>query len=82
MDGVQTRVLRGGELSSRKGLNLPETRLGLAPITPKDREDLAFAVGHDVELAPGQGQEHPERVQREQRRRPAPPHRGAGTAFR
>jgi pyruvate kinase len=36
----------GAKLGAGKGINLPESRLGLAAITPKDVEDLAFAAHH------------------------------------
>lgn len=36
----------GGMLSSKKGVNLPETKLSIESITPKDKKDLAFAIEH------------------------------------
>lgn len=48
--GVLVRVLQGGELSSRKGVNLPVKRLALAALTPKDRADLLFGVARGVDL--------------------------------
>ncbi len=42
---VVTRVINGGELGEHKGINLPGVNLKIASITPKDREDLAFALG-------------------------------------
>ncbi len=41
---VVTEVEVGGELSDRKGLNVPGARLSTPALTPKDREDLLFAV--------------------------------------
>lgn len=38
---VCTRVESGGELGSRKGVNVPGVDLDLEMVTPKDREDLA-----------------------------------------
>jgi pyruvate kinase len=46
---VTTRVLNGGVLSSNKGLNLPNTRISLPSLTEKDRQDLDFALQHDVD---------------------------------
>lgn len=43
-DWMDTRVLVGGALSDRKGVNLPGAVLPLDALTPKDREDLAFAL--------------------------------------
>ena len=38
------RVIAGGMLSDRKGVNLPGAVLGLSPLTEKDRADLAFGL--------------------------------------
>ena len=46
---VTTRVLHGGPLSANKGLNLPNTKVSLPSLTEKDREDLDFALDHDVD---------------------------------
>ena len=46
---VNTRVLHGGPLSSRKGMNFPDTELTIPAITEKDREDVAFAVEHQLD---------------------------------
>jgi len=35
-------VVVGGEVSDRKGINLPDTLLDLSPITEKDHDDLRF----------------------------------------
>ena len=48
-DDVRCRVLTGGELRSRKGLNLPAVDLGGTAFTPHDRECLAFALGQGVD---------------------------------
>ncbi len=40
----QARVVTGGLLSERKGINLPNTDLPLSPLTDKDRHDLAFGL--------------------------------------
>ncbi len=41
---VITEVIAGGELSDRKGVNVPEAVLQLSPLTEKDRRDLAFGL--------------------------------------
>jgi pyruvate kinase len=46
---VTTKVLNGGPLSANKGLNLPNTKVSLPSLTDKDREDLDFALEHDVD---------------------------------
>jgi len=46
---VITRVINGGMLSERKGINLPGTTLPIPSLTMKDREDLAWAVSQNVD---------------------------------
>ncbi len=41
---AQTRVLVGGKLSERKGVNVPGVVLPLTALTAKDRRDLALAL--------------------------------------
>jgi pyruvate kinase len=41
---VVTRVVNGGTLSERKGINLPGVALPIPSLTDKDRRDLQFAV--------------------------------------
>ena len=43
-DAVITEVIAGGELSDRKGVNVPEALLQLSPLTEKDRRDLSFGL--------------------------------------
>ncbi|AZE83125.1 Pyruvate kinase [Pseudomonas orientalis] len=44
VDAIETTVLNGGELSDRKGVNVPQTLLALSPLTAKDRRDLSFGL--------------------------------------
>lgn len=46
---VKAKVTHGGILSSKKGVNLPNTRISLPCLTEKDRKDLEFALSYDVE---------------------------------
>ena len=48
-DEVVCDIIHGGPLRPRKGLNLPETKVSLPCITPKDAEDLVFALEKDVD---------------------------------
>ena len=48
-EDVECRVVAGGELRSRKGLNLPGIDLGISAFTEHDRECLKFALEHGVD---------------------------------
>ena len=43
-DFAETKIVTGGEISDRKGLNLPGTVLDVSPLTAKDRKDLTFSL--------------------------------------
>ncbi|MGD8667182.1 MAG: pyruvate kinase, partial [Desulfobacterales bacterium] len=46
---VHCKVIVGGPLRSRKGLNLPDIDLGISAFTERDRECLEFAMQNDVD---------------------------------
>ena len=46
---VTTKVLRGGPLKSKKGVNLPNTKLSVPALTEKDIEDALFAIKLEVD---------------------------------
>jgi pyruvate kinase len=47
---LRCRVVDGGVLKSRKGVNFPELNLRLLPsLTEKDKEDLKFGISQDVD---------------------------------
>ncbi len=46
---VLARVINGGVLGERKGINLPGVSLPIDSLTPKDIEDLHWAVEQDVD---------------------------------
>src|SRR5215469_4210771 len=48
-DDVECKVVVGGELRSRKGLNLPGVDLGISAFTENDRAYLEFALEHGVD---------------------------------
>ena len=48
-DHAVTRVIVGGRLSDRKGVNVPGVVLPISPLTEKDREDLRFALAMGVD---------------------------------
>jgi len=43
-DDVTTRVIHGGPISSKKGMNFPDSELTIPAITEKDRADVRFAA--------------------------------------
>jgi len=45
---VFTRVIHGGPLSPRKGINLPNTEVSTPSLTAKDRNDLEFGLRNEV----------------------------------
>ncbi|MCB9638024.1 MAG: pyruvate kinase [Myxococcales bacterium] len=47
---IQCKVLVGGRLTNRKGLNLPGVNLSTPALTPKDREDARFAAKLGVDF--------------------------------
>jgi pyruvate kinase len=49
-DDVKTRVLEGGKLKDKKGMNLPGVRLSSPSLTEKDRADLAFGLRAGVDF--------------------------------
>jgi len=47
---VICRVVAGGTVASRKGVNLPRTRLSVGSLTAKDRANIAWGLKHDVDF--------------------------------
>ena len=48
-DFAETRVINGGPLSDRKGVNVPGVVLPLSALTEKDRKDLDFGLALGVD---------------------------------
>jgi pyruvate kinase len=48
-DNVRCLITVGGSLSSKKGVNLPNTKISLPCLTVKDIRDLEFALEQDVD---------------------------------
>ncbi|MCK5677553.1 MAG: pyruvate kinase, partial [Flavobacteriaceae bacterium] len=46
---VKTKVLRGGKLKSKKGVNLPNTNISQPALTKKDIKDALFAIEMEVD---------------------------------
>ncbi len=48
-ENVKCKVISGGNLSSKKGVNLPNTKISLPSLTIKDLRDLDFALENDFD---------------------------------
>lgn len=46
---VVAKVIQGGPLKSKKGVNLPNTKVSLPALTKKDIQDAIFAIENDVD---------------------------------
>ncbi|MDP4685101.1 MAG: pyruvate kinase [Crocinitomicaceae bacterium] len=46
---ITAKVIHGGILSSKKGVNFPNTKISMPSLTPKDLEDLSFALDQNVD---------------------------------
>jgi pyruvate kinase len=48
-DKARTKVIQGGPLKSKKGVNLPNTNISLPALTEKDVKDAIFAISQKVD---------------------------------
>jgi pyruvate kinase len=48
-DLVRATVVNGGSLSSKKGVNLPDTKVSLPSLTEKDKRDAEFMLQHNFD---------------------------------
>ncbi|MAE96821.1 MAG: pyruvate kinase [Deltaproteobacteria bacterium] len=48
-DALECRVLRGGQLTNHKGLNVPDTTLLLDGLNEANQADLQFAIDNDID---------------------------------
>ncbi len=48
-DEVKAKVIQGGPLKSKKGVNLPNTNISLPALTEKDVKDAIFAISLNVD---------------------------------
>lgn len=48
-DEITAEVIYGGKLSSKKGVNLPNTKISMPCLTEKDLNDLEFALDQNVD---------------------------------
>ncbi len=49
-DEIITKVVNGGMIRSRRGVNIPDARLSVSALTPKDKKDLEFGFKYDVDF--------------------------------
>jgi len=49
LKNVYCTVVHGGILKSKKGINLPSTKVSAPSLTEKDLEDLEFGLAHEVD---------------------------------
>jgi pyruvate kinase len=49
IDEVKCEIVHGGILTSRKGVNLPNTKVSIPSLTIEDRKNLEFVLENDVE---------------------------------
>lgn len=49
-DGIKLEVIRGGLVSSKKGVNIPDLKLMANIFTEKDRQDIDFGIRNSVDF--------------------------------
>jgi len=49
IENVSSKVIYGGLLTSKKGVNLPDTKLSVSSFTDKDRNDLEFILKQPID---------------------------------
>ena len=49
ISNVKAKVIQGGPLYSKKGINLPNTKISLPALTEKDYEDAIFSINQNVD---------------------------------
>lgn len=49
-EDIVCKVIRGGELKGRRGVNLPDTEISISSITSKDKKDLEFAFKNNIDF--------------------------------
>lgn len=47
---IVCRVINGGELGMRKGVNVPNVKVKLPALTQKDKDDIVFGIGQGIDF--------------------------------
>lgn len=47
---IKTRIVNGGTIKSKKGVNVPGVSISLPGITEKDTNDIVFGIGQDIDF--------------------------------
>jgi len=47
---IHTKILVGGELKGRRGVNMPDSEITISSLTPKDKADLKFGLKNNVDF--------------------------------
>lgn len=47
---IRCKIINGGELGERKGVNVPNVRVNLPSLTDKDIEDIKFGIEQDFDI--------------------------------
>lgn len=49
-EDIICKVINGGELKGRRGVNLPDTDISISSLTSKDKKDLEFGIRNNVDF--------------------------------
>lgn len=49
-DEIHTKVISGGTIRGRRGVNVPDGNLSISSLTPKDKKDLKFGIEQNVDF--------------------------------
>jgi len=47
---VRCKVVEGGEIKGRRGINIPDVSLSISSLTEKDKKDVKFGIQHEVDF--------------------------------
>lgn len=47
---IETKIISGGTIKGRRGVNVPDANLSISSLTPKDKKDLIFGLEQGVDF--------------------------------